>query len=79
MRVTNYHRNTVRAFLDVIAASGKADPTKLGPGDVKRLLAPLKPASYDEIFTYLEPGALLNGSAPEDWKKLWDRANSAKF
>ena len=79
VRVANFHRNTVRSFLDVIAALGCRHPRDLKPEDLQRRTGPLEVKNYAQIFKYLEKEALLKEAAPEEWLKPWREARAEAF
>ena len=53
----NYHRNTVHALAEMIAAMGLDHTSELGPEHVVRRVTQFQALSLDEIYDFLEPGA----------------------
>jgi glutamate synthase domain-containing protein 2 len=78
-RVHNYQRNTVRAFVELIAAAGLDHPRKLRPWHVMRRINAYESKHYSEIFDYLEPGELLGDTLPKDYARAWKQANANSF
>lgn len=78
-RVASFHRNTVRHFLQFLAACGLTDPDALGPELLWRRVTRLESRNYRELYHYLEPGELLSDTAREDWRRWWKLADAASF
>ena len=78
-RVANYHRNTLKAFSEILAAAGLDDPRGLRPWHVYRRVSPTEVKTYAEIFEYLEPGSLLGGYVPEVYRRAWGSARADSF
>lgn len=77
-RVYNYHHSTMRAFLDLCGAMGYDNPSRLRPRDIVcRYDAGYK--YFDEIHTPLQPGQLLDGSAPAEYLSEWNLARCDAF
>jgi glutamate synthase domain-containing protein 2 len=78
-RVYQFHRNTVEALSEIVAAAGFKHPSEIEPGHFYiRLDGPLTMAA-DRGAVWLEPGSLLDGSAPEDYRDYWDKADATSF
>lgn len=78
-RVFNFHKNTMKSFLEMVGAMGLCNPSDLKPGYLMRRVNQESVKSFQEIYEYLEPGELLGCKAPESYKKYWDMAESSKF
>ncbi|RMG46731.1 MAG: FMN-binding glutamate synthase family protein [Acidobacteria bacterium] len=78
-RVANFQRKTVEAAFELLGAAGLRRPDELGPQHIFRRTASGQIRSLAEIHPPLSPGALLDGSAPEEWLRLWDAADPASF
>jgi hypothetical protein len=78
-RVASYHQATIRHFLKVLAVAGLEHPEQLGPEKLLRRVTPTETRSYRELFDYLEPGALLAGSAPAGYAAPWAAADPDRF
>lgn len=58
-RVASYHRETLHALAELIAAAGLDHPSKLQPGHFMRRDGAESFSTYAEIYGKLQPGALL--------------------
>lgn len=77
-RVRNYHQATVNVFLELCGALGYDDPDKLSPADLyQRTESGLK--DFNEIYTPIPAGALLNDAVPESYLRDWDKARADAF
>ena len=63
--VFDYHRNTVRNFLEILGAAGLSHPNELHPRHIQRRVSPTEVQDYNRIYQCFEPGALLSSSPPE--------------
>jgi len=77
--VANYHRATVKSFLELVGAMGLSDPDHLGPQHILRRLGDHVEKPYSEIYPILEPGMLAAGTAPPEYQRHWDRARPDSF
>ena len=59
----NYHRNTVHALAEMIAAMGLDHTSELGPHHVVRRVTQFQALALDEIYDFVEPGQFLDGTA----------------
>ncbi|WP_133128438.1 FMN-binding glutamate synthase family protein [Legionella nagasakiensis] len=78
-RVANFHKNTMRSFLEMIGAMGLTNPSDLKPDFIMRRLDNECVKSFNEIYEYLEPGQLLGKNIPASFEKHWQLANADKF
>ena len=78
-RVANYHRNTVKAFCEILAAAGLDHPRELRPWHVVRRVSPTEVRTYADIFDYLEPGELLGSHVSEAYRRAWLAARPDSF
>jgi glutamate synthase domain-containing protein 2 len=82
VRVHNFHRNTVAALADVIAAAGLEHPRELTPDRIWERIGPTESHSWKKLYAYVEPGQLLDGSLtslPEWLAEGWRRADPRSF
>ncbi|MBL8739553.1 MAG: FMN-binding glutamate synthase family protein, partial [Myxococcales bacterium] len=79
VRVANYQRNTVRAFVELIAAAGLSHPSGLRPWHIHRRITATESKHYGEIFDYLEKGELLGETIPKDYARSWAQAQAHTF
>jgi len=78
-RVYNFHRSTVMALADVIAAAGLEHPNELRPRHFSKRISPTRAESFDQIYRFLEPGELLAGTDDPRFKTAWPLAQAASF
>jgi glutamate synthase domain-containing protein 2 len=79
-RVANFHRNTMKNLIELIAAMGLEHPQQLQPWHVLKRIAPNKVVTYDEAFEFEKEGALLNGTSKHPLlMRWWDQASSEEF
>ena len=78
-RIANYHKNTIKSFLEIVGAMGLTNPSQLQPAFIMRRTRAECVKPFNEIHTYLEPGQLLGKNIPDDFKKYWHLANLSKF
>jgi glutamate synthase domain-containing protein 2 len=78
-RVHQFHRNTVHALAEMVAAMGLDHPSQLSPMlAVKRVNHSLVQA-FSEIYEFWELGSLVEGTAPHRFQQLWDVASPEVF
>jgi glutamate synthase domain-containing protein 2 len=78
-RVYQFHRNTVDALTEIIAAAGLNHPSEVSPRHFYVRLGPGAPMSADRGTVWLEPGSLLDGSAPAPFTDYWASAHANSF
>lgn len=78
-RVARFHRETIRAAVDLMSAAGLATPSELRPWHIMRRISQLEVRHYGEIFEYLAPGALLRDELPEGLARAWEAADASTF
>ena len=61
-RVANYHRNTLSALAQLIAAAGLHHPNELKPHHLVRRVSPNQVKLASALLPYLRPGQLLDAS-----------------
>ncbi len=79
-RVANYHRETIRAFLELVAANGLSDPSQIRPHNVLRRVDATTAKPFSEVYEFLPAGCLLDErEVPANWRDDWGRANADGF
>ncbi|MDT8450570.1 MAG: FMN-binding glutamate synthase family protein [Wenzhouxiangellaceae bacterium] len=63
-RVYQFHRATIHAFLEMLAAMGLKHPSEIGPEYVYRRIDDLHVRSMAEIYQFLQPGQLVGDDMP---------------
>lgn len=79
LRVRNFHHGTVSAFLELTGAIGAESPEQLGPHHIYHRVKTGPGKTYDEVYPYLEPGALLEGEVPPAYADYWRAASADRF
>ncbi|MCH2134566.1 MAG: FMN-binding glutamate synthase family protein [Phycisphaerales bacterium] len=78
-RAYHFHRNTLEALAEVVAAAGLDHPSELTADIMWRRINSNMVRSYLDIYEFLEPGELVQGGGNALWQKAWDRAQSQTF
>ena len=79
-RVHNFHRNTISALAEMLAATGLKHPRELGPHHLFRRVSPTEIKLSSQIHRFLAPGSLLNGGAVgEFYESCWNLAQADSF
>jgi glutamate synthase domain-containing protein 2 len=80
-RVYNFHRLTLRALADMLAAAGLDHPDELGPQHLVRRVSATEIKQFDQLHTFLKPGELLvdAGRGESFYAASWQRAASTCF
>lgn len=78
-RVYNFHRNTLDALAQVVAATGLDHPNQFEPLHIARRVSPTTVLTYEDIYDFLEPGELLEGTSNKLYAKYWERADMTTF
>lgn len=78
-RIHNFHRNTVEAFAEVIAAAGLSRPEEVVPGMIFQRISPTEIKSFSKLYSHMDPGQLLTGGPGGMLQPLWDRSSAERF
>jgi glutamate synthase domain-containing protein 2 len=78
-RVHNYHRNTVHALAEMIAAMGLDHTSERQPYHAARRVTQFQALAFSEIYDWLKPGQLLDGTANPRFQAWWDEASAESF
>lgn len=78
-RVHNFHRNTVEALAEIIAAAGLEHPGDLVPSHLCRRLGPNHWDTADNIYHFLKPGELLTDPDSCFYAQDWTIAQAGSF
>ena len=78
-RVHNYHRNTVHALAELIAAMGLDHTSELRPYHAVRRVSEFQALAFEEIYDFVKPGALIEGTGPARFQAFWDQASAESF
>ncbi len=79
-RVAHYHKETIESFVELMGASGIDDPDKINRSHIYKRIVMNSNMRYDEIYTYIPKGCLLNEETiPENWKFDMSLSSTEKF
>ena len=79
-RVLNFHRNTLKALAEMMAAAGVTHPKDLGPHHLVRRISSTEIKLYSQLLRFIEPGSLLTGGVDgEFYASAWKLASAASF
>lgn len=80
VRVANFHKETIHAFVELMAATGISDPEQIDRSHVYRRISANEIRRYDELYPPLVKGCMLKeASVPEPYRRDWQRANPDRF
>ena len=79
-RVFNFHRNTLVALSEMIAAAGLEHPGQLGPHHLVRRVSLTEIRLFSQLHIFLEEGELLSDTHNRDfYSAAWKLARSDSF
>lgn len=79
-RVYHYHKNTVEALANLLGAAGLKHPSELGPEHIIRRFSRNEVQSYLDLFKFIEPGELLQGTSSHSvFQMYWAEASGDSF
>ncbi len=78
-RVANYHAETVKSVVELLAASGLDSPGKLNRSHIHRRVSATKILRYDELFPYVATGSLLSPPYPDRFDQEMQESTADSF
>ena len=79
-RVASFHRQTVKALSDMLAAAGLEHPDQLTPQHMVRRVSLTEVRPFSALHVFLAPGVLLDGRCEEGvYRDNWARASADEF
>ncbi|HHG83627.1 MAG TPA: FMN-binding glutamate synthase family protein, partial [Bacteroidetes bacterium] len=78
-RVASFHRQTIKAFVELLAATGLDHQDKIQRSHIHRNETWTVINRYDESYPYLTQGDLLAAPYPEGWEKHMEEASPDTF
>jgi glutamate synthase domain-containing protein 2 len=79
-RVASFHRHTMQALSDMLAACGLSHPAALEPHHLAHRVRATGIEQYGEVHMFLTSGAILAGKCPSTfYNTQWARAQAASF
>lgn len=80
VRVAKYHEETVKAFVELMAAAGIDHPDKINRMHVYQRIDQHISRSYYKLYPYIPEGSLLSSeSFPRGWKQYMSLADASSF
>jgi len=78
-RVESFHRETIVALAEVLAAAGLDHPAQLRPHHIWKRTAAGRVETFEQIYPFLKSGELLSGAQETWFKESWTNARSDSF
>ncbi|RWU23556.1 FMN-binding glutamate synthase family protein [Pseudomonas alkylphenolica] len=79
-RVYSFHRNTLHALAEMLAAAGLDHPSQLKPKHLVRRISASEIRLFSQLHVFLKPGELLSGSIDSEfYARMWRMARSDSF
>jgi glutamate synthase domain-containing protein 2 len=79
-RVFSFHRNTLHALAEMVAATGLEHPSQIGPHHLVRRVSPTEIRMFSQLHIFLEDGELLTDAHNRDfYSAAWRMAHSGSF
>lgn len=78
-RVFQFHRHTVTALAEVVAAAGLKHPSELRPWHIQHRLSPVDAKPADHVYHFLKQRELLEGVSDPAWRRYWKMADADSF
>jgi glutamate synthase domain-containing protein 2 len=80
VRVAQFHKETIRNFVELQGAAGQTIPELINRSDINRRIENYQSMRYDEIYPYIIRGSLLEmDECPKEWKYDLGRSSSESF
>ena len=79
MRVKQFHYETVKTLMELLAAAGLSHTNELRPWHILRRTTQFEVHHYGEMFHYLNPGELLVEPLPKDYARAVHAASAKTF
>lgn len=79
-RVFSFHKNTLIAFSEILAAAGLRKPSDLKPEHMVRRITATEIKDFSQLHYFMKNGELLSDYiTSEFYKAMWDRASDKAF
>lgn len=79
VRVANFHKESVKALGELVAAAGLEHPRELRPHHFMRRISADRIVTFDEVYRFLQPGELLAGASDPRFREAWAMAQADSF
>ena len=79
-RVVQFHRNTLKALAEMLAAAGLEHPAQLKAKHLVRRMSATEIKLFSQLHVFLKPGELLTGEVNgEFYSRMWQMARADSF
>lgn len=78
-RVASFHKETVKAFTEMLGAAGLREPKDINRAHINRNETQTVVRRYDQSYPYLPKGILLGDQVPEDWRIHMEESSPDTF
>jgi glutamate synthase domain-containing protein 2 len=78
-RAASFHKETVKALAELVAAAGLNHPRELRPYHFMHRAAPDRTITFAELYKFLGPGELLTGTRQTHLSEAWRLARADSF
>lgn len=78
-RVARFQRSTLSALHDIVVACGLNSPDEFTPDGLRQRINAVEMRSMDELYPFVEPGELLDGTRDARLARWWTQADPASF
>jgi hypothetical protein len=78
-RVFHFHRSTIKALAELIAAAGLEHPADVRPLHIAKRLTAGEVSSYADVYRFLKPGELIDGTDDPRFQTAWAMARAESF
>jgi glutamate synthase domain-containing protein 2 len=79
VRVANFHKNTIESFVELLGASGIAEPGKLNRHQINRRILMNQTLTLEEIYPSIPVGSMLGDDVPSQYRKSFDSSSAERF
>jgi hypothetical protein len=78
-RVYNYHRATLQALAELLAAAGLEHPQQIRPIHFSQRTSTTEVCSFAKLYPSLRPGELIDGTSDVRFRDAWSMARADSF
>ncbi|MBU2341791.1 MAG: FMN-binding glutamate synthase family protein [Alphaproteobacteria bacterium] len=78
-RVARFHKATLHSLREIVVAMGLESPWDIRPRDMRERLNGARSDAIDRIYTFIEPGALLEDADETPLARHWHAARADSF
>jgi glutamate synthase domain-containing protein 2 len=78
-RVYNYHRATLHALAELLAAAGLDHPQQVRPIHFSKRTSTTEVQSFARLYPSLRPGELIDGTSDQRFREAWAMARADTF